>query len=65
VSHAAHTRVARNEKKKIKNTEKKPILGKPRYRWKDNIYVHLKNTRYKIFLTEFIWLSTGTSGGLL
>jgi hypothetical protein len=58
-------RVARDYKKKIMvNTEKKPTLGKPGYMWKNNTYVHLKNIRYTIFFTGFIWLSTGTSGGL-
>jgi hypothetical protein len=46
-----------------KRVGKRP-LGKPRRRFKDNIKTHLKNIDARVQI-GFIWLRTGTNGGLL
>jgi hypothetical protein len=43
-------------------SEGKTPLRRPRHRWEDNIKVGLKETGSE---SGFIWLRTGTSGGLL
>jgi hypothetical protein len=37
-------------------------LGRPR--WEDNIRMDLREVRWKVW-TGFVWLRTGTTGGLL
>jgi hypothetical protein len=43
--------------------ERKRPLGRPRYRWEDNIRMDLRQGEE--VWTGFIWFSTGTSGGIL
>jgi hypothetical protein len=43
--------------------EGKRPLGRPRRKWVDNIKMDLRQDG--VVSTEFIWLTTGTSGGLL
>jgi hypothetical protein len=43
--------------------ERKRPLGRPNYRWKDNIRVNLKEIGLEVW-TGFIWLRMGTSGCL-
>jgi hypothetical protein len=65
--------VARMEKKKTRNAynilvrkpEERKTLGRPRRRWADNIRIDLRGSRVGKLWTTFIWLSIGTSGGLL
>jgi hypothetical protein len=45
--------------------EGKRPLGKPRHRWKDNIRMDLREIRWEVMWTGFMWLRIGTSGGLL
>ena len=42
------------------NVCKKKLLGRARYRWKDNIESHLKNQDN---IRGFIWLKTMTNAG--
>jgi hypothetical protein len=44
--------------------EGKRTLGRPRYKWADNIKMDLRKYDGVVW-TELIWLSIGTSGGLL
>jgi hypothetical protein len=44
--------------------ERKRTLGIARHRWKDNIEVELKETRYRVW-TGFIWLGIVIRSGLL
>jgi hypothetical protein len=44
--------------------EGKRPLGSPRYRWEDNIKMDLRVIEWVVW-TGFLWLMTGTSGGLL
>jgi hypothetical protein len=39
-------------------------LGRPRRRWEDNIRMDLMEIGWEV-VNRFIWLRTGTSGGLL
>jgi len=48
----------------IEKPEKKRLLGRPRCKWEDNIRMDLQEVRLGVW-TGFIWLSTGTCGGLL
>jgi hypothetical protein len=44
--------------------EGKRPLGRPRYRWEDNIKVVLQEVGWMAW-TGLIWLRVGTGGGLL
>jgi hypothetical protein len=47
----------------VKREGKRP-LGIPRRKWKDNIKIDIKETGW-VAWTGFIWLRTGTIGGML
>jgi len=46
------------------NLGRKKLLGRPRLRWEDNIKWFFKNCDGGLW-TGFMWLRTGTGGGLL
>jgi hypothetical protein len=63
--HVAHMGEMRNAYKiLVENPEVKTPLGIPRRRWEDNIRMVIREIRSRVW-TGFMWLRTGTSGGLL
>jgi hypothetical protein len=48
----------------VGKTEGKRPLGRPRYRWEDNIKVDLHEVGW-VAWTGLIWLRVGTGSGLL
>jgi hypothetical protein len=48
----------------ILKREGKIPLGRRRLRWEDNIQIHFREIRGRVWI-GFIWLRIGTSGGLL
>jgi hypothetical protein len=66
VGHVAHIKVMRNVCKIfVGKPEGKRSLGRPRYRWEDNINTYiLEKWEGRVWIV-FIWLSVGTGGRLL
>jgi hypothetical protein len=64
--HVARMGVKRNAYKiLLAKPEGKRLLERPRCRWTDNIKMDLKRDRIGMVWTGLIWLSIGTSEGLL
>jgi hypothetical protein len=57
----------RNEYRElVGNPERKRPLGRRRHRWVDNIKIYLREMGWDgVVWTGSIWLSIGSSGGLL
>jgi hypothetical protein len=49
----------------VRKPERKRPVGRPRYKWEDNIKVGFREIRWEGVWTGFIWLRIGTIGRLL
>jgi hypothetical protein len=49
----------------VKKPERKILLGRPRYRWVDNIRMNLGERWDGRVLNRLVWLRIGTGGELL